>query len=289
MIVNAAGGTRGRVPSGTRKAAARHHIGHLLRYLSQSEKYGQEHTLSPTLTNCAAMDLPGLEAELEAWKTLRPGITDPVRHKIFSPEKADREPTVEEWQKMMDIYRQERGLGDAPYLLFVHADGHEGRNEFHGHLMFLRIKSDGSTVPDSLDYKVDRATARRIESELGMQINSGARGPIRSTPGQYQARRQRRRHGRLYTPAPARPPRQKRLDAAAEEGFADALRAGGKLLAALRADAARRAAGAAAQAERPVPQVLAPAKPRTATKKSARSKSRPAKPAPKAGQRRPRG
>ncbi len=177
MIIKSVGGRR--KPNISARASARNRVGHTLRYITRdSEKRGaipEDRDGQPLrFSNLAAADLDGMTAEMEAWKTLRPSITDPVRHVVFSPEKDDRALTRAEWQQAIDAYREERGLGDAPYLAEVHTDGHDGRHAQHLHLVFLRIRSDGSAVPDAWDSSVHRAASRRIEQALGLTVNAGA-------------------------------------------------------------------------------------------------------------------
>jgi len=240
MIINRAGGTRGKTTAGGRKAAARHHVQHLLRYLTQQDKYGQ--ALEPFLTNCSGSNANELTAELEAWKTLRPSITEPLRHKIFSPEKGDRELSKDEWQKMIDIYREERGLEDAPYVAFLHTDGHGNRNPAHLHLAFLRIRSDGSVVPDSLDFKVDRQASRRIEHELDLVVNRGASRRYKTLEAHTDFKR-RRRSKSLYNQhqAPVAPRPARTAVAQAGAAFSTATSIAKRFTAAIAADASRAA------------------------------------------------
>lgn len=172
MIVNAAGGRHGKGTSA--RAAARGHVHTLVKYLTQEKKHGVENQLRPILTNCTSNDPTDVTKEMEAWAQLNQNITEPVRHKVFSLEKEDRAPTVQEWQKMIQIYVEERGLGDARLAAFLHSDGHKNRNPLHLHLAYIRIKSNGTAVPDGWDSTVDRRVARRIESELGFKLNAGA-------------------------------------------------------------------------------------------------------------------
>lgn len=177
MIIKSVGGKR--KPSISATAAARNRVGHTVRYITrESTKAGAIPTDSQNeplrFSNLAATDLDGMIAEMEAWKTLRPGITDPVRHIVLSPEKDDRALTRADWQQAIDAYREERELGDAPYLAEAHTDGHDGRHAQHLHLTFLRIRSDGSVVPDSWDSSVHRAASRKIEERLGLTVNAGA-------------------------------------------------------------------------------------------------------------------
>lgn len=177
MIIKSVGGKK--KPQISARTAARNRVGHTVRYITRdSEKSGAIPTDSDgqplRFSNLAATDLTGMTAEMEVWKTLRPGITDPVRHVVFSPEKGDRPLTRAEWQQAIDAYREERELGDAPYLAEVHTDGHDTRHSQHLHLVFLRIRSDGSAVPDAWDSTVHRAASRRIEQLLGLTVNSGA-------------------------------------------------------------------------------------------------------------------
>lgn len=177
MIIKSVGGRR--KPNISATAAARNRIPHTLRYITRdSEKSGaipEDHDGQPLrFSNLAATEVTGIATEMEAWKTLRPSITDPVRHVILSPEKDDRPLTRAEWQTSIDIFREERGLGDAPYLAEVHTDGHDGRHAQHLHLVFLRLRSDGSAVPDAWDSSVHRAASRKIEERLGLLVNAGA-------------------------------------------------------------------------------------------------------------------
>ncbi|TEA79487.1 relaxase/mobilization nuclease domain-containing protein [Allopusillimonas ginsengisoli] len=169
MIIKSVGGKR---KSGVSAAtAAQNRIVHTVNYCSQL-KHGEH--LTPLDSNLAGTDLDGIKNELEAWKTLNKNITDPVRHIVFSPETADRVLTDDEWRQAIEIYRNERSLGDAPYICFRHTDGHSSRHTHHLHMMFLRIKSDGKSVPDSWDSSVHRRASRQIESRLGLQVNAGA-------------------------------------------------------------------------------------------------------------------
>lgn len=125
-------------------------------------------------TNCSSIDHKLVAKEMAAWADLNTRITDPTRHVIFSPEPGDRTLTSADWQRMIDIYKEERGLGDALYYAVVHSDGHADRHSQHMHLYFIRIKSDGKAVPDKHDIYPHRRSARRIEKELGLKINPKA-------------------------------------------------------------------------------------------------------------------
>lgn len=177
MIIKSVGGRR--KPNISARAAARNRTAHTVRYITRdSEKSGAIPTDSNgeslRFSNLASNDLDGMIIEFDAWKTLRPSITDPTRHVVFSPEKGDRPLTRADWQQAIDLYRAERGLGDAPYLAEVHTDGHDGRHAQHLHLVFLRIRSDGSAVPDAWDSSVHRAASRKVEERLGLLVNAGA-------------------------------------------------------------------------------------------------------------------
>lgn len=176
-ITKSVGGPRGRKSKASRRAAGRGSIAMRLRYCSQAQKYGAENALEPTFTNCAGRDIDSVIKEMEALSSLRPGVTDPARHIVISLEKQDRVPTRGEWQRMIDIYVQERGLKDAKYCAFVHSDGHGKRNPFHLHIVYSRVLPDGSLVPDKHDMWANRATSRRIESELGFLENPGRDRP----------------------------------------------------------------------------------------------------------------
>lgn len=175
MIINGVGGRKGPKKGGvSRAAAARHRVRHTVNYITREALATDVNGQALRFTNLAGDKPESWIRDMEAWKTLRPGITDPVRHVVFSPERADRLLTAEDWQKAIDAYREARGLGDAPYLAQVHTDGHEHRHPQHLHLVFIRIKSDGSPVDDSLDVLAHRAASRRIEAELGLTVNAGA-------------------------------------------------------------------------------------------------------------------
>ena len=167
----------------------KHRVGHTANYVSKNGE------IAPAYTNLASDDLAGQIKEMEAWKTLRPGLTDPVEHRVLSFEKNDRIPTQEEIQKIIDIFREERGLGDALFAAFPHTDGHDDRHPVHLHMMYLRIKSDGSVVPDSKDYEVHVRAARRIERELGFVVNASPDGKNKGTDQRIQRERSAERQG----------------------------------------------------------------------------------------------
>src|SRR5690606_23821020 len=112
------------------------HARHLDNYVSDSGK------IEPAYTNLAGQTHEERVAEFEAWRTLNPKITAPMEHRVFSFEKNDREPTPAEIERIIDIFREERGLDDALFAAYPHRDGHDGRNPLHLHLEYIRIKSD---------------------------------------------------------------------------------------------------------------------------------------------------
>lgn len=175
MIINKAGRTRGRGMS--LAAAARFRVHYTVRYITEGGQQAaplDANGQALRFTNLASDDPESVIQAMENWKTLRSSITDPVQHFIISPEKADRVLSAAEWQQAIDTYREARGLGDAPYIAQLHQDGHDGRHPQHLHLVFLRIRSDGSAVSDSWDSAVCRKAAREIEARLGLQVNAGA-------------------------------------------------------------------------------------------------------------------
>lgn len=133
MIIKSFGPKPGAVKS------ASVHIAHQIRYCSQTQERGEQDELRPLLTNCAADDSRGLIDEFKSISTLRPDLKNPTRHVVLSPESGDRILTPEEWQRAVDIYRQERGLGDAPYVAYLHDDGHDGRHPHHLHVFFCAL------------------------------------------------------------------------------------------------------------------------------------------------------
>lgn len=172
MIVKGVGGKIRRGIS--RKAAARARVAHTVKYISKNEVLQDASGQRLRFTNMESDAPEAAIAAMESWKTLRPSITDPVRHIIISPEAHDRPLTREDWQKAIDIYREKRGLGDAPYLAQVELDEHEtGRHPQHLHLVFIRVKSSGEPVPDSLDARVNFQASREIEAALGLIENAG--------------------------------------------------------------------------------------------------------------------
>lgn len=190
MVVKGVGGRKGRQSRGSRRAAARGGFAQRLRYISQRSKYTSEPTLQPTFTNCADKTVEGVIAEMSAIAGRRPGITDPVRHLIFSLEPADRNPSREELRRMIDIYREERGLKDALYSATVHTDGNDKRHPVHIHMVYNRVRPDGSLVPDNpLDMWINRATSRRIEAELGFKPNPGRDTPWTGSDRSIQRQR----------------------------------------------------------------------------------------------------
>jgi len=203
MIIKGVGGARpskslsrsGR--AGMRRAASRGAIAQRLRYMSQIDKYGADAQIEPTFTNCAALNTQGIIDEMTAVASLRPGVTDPTRHVVFSLEPTDRAPTRDELQRMIDIYAEERGFKDAQYAAYVHTDGHGRRHPLHIHLAYNRVRPDGSLVPDRpLDMWCNRAAARRIENEMGFHKNPG-----RDTPWTGSNRRIQRERAQKQLPA----------------------------------------------------------------------------------------
>lgn len=199
MIIKSVGG---RVKPGiSRQAAARARVRHTVNYVSKHETLQDASGNDLRFTNMAS-DAPADAIQtMEAWRTLRPQITDPVRHIVFSPEASDHLLTRDEWQAAIDEYRQARGLGDAPYLAHVELDEHDtGRHPQHLHLVFLRIKSDGEAVPGSWDSSVHRAASRAIESRLGLAVNAGA-DPTQKFNGRDRHRARDRAAERAGIPA----------------------------------------------------------------------------------------
>src|SRR5690606_41815880 len=63
--------------------------------------------------------------------------------------------TLKEWRRAIDIYREKRGLGDALFVAYLHTDGNAKRHPHHVHLMFVRVKSDGSLVKRSEEHRLN--------------------------------------------------------------------------------------------------------------------------------------
>lgn len=112
------------------------HIHYQVRYCARTQEFGEGEELKPIATNCAGKDSDELIRELQAYASLRPDLKKATQQVILSPEKGDRHLSPEEWQKAIDIYRQERGLEDAPYVAYLHSDGNEKRHPDHVHLFF---------------------------------------------------------------------------------------------------------------------------------------------------------
>lgn len=188
MIIIQASQSKERIAS---KGSGMRSIGDRIRYAARTKDL-QSEGLSPVYTNCASVTNEGIIAEMEALGSRKPRLKKLTDHVIFSPEVGDRLLSQEEWQKAIGAYREERGLGDAPFAAYLHTDGHEGRHEQHLHLIFLRVKSDGKTVSDSWDSTVNRRTSRRIESELGLIVNAGAAESEKYNGSDRETQRQRR-------------------------------------------------------------------------------------------------
>lgn len=165
------------------------HARHLDNYVSDKGK------IEPVYTNLAGQSHEERVAELEAWHTLNPRITAPMEHRIFSFEKGDREPTPAVIERIIDIFREERGLGDALFAAYPHRDGHDDRHPLHLHLEYMRIKSDGKSVPTKHDSNVHFRASRRIEKELGLTVNSGKDNKHNGRDKRIQRERSAERQG----------------------------------------------------------------------------------------------
>lgn len=150
------------------------HIHFQIKYMARTEDLGEFNELKPLYTNCAGDSSAEIIREMQAMASLRPELKKATYQVVFSPEAGDRILTGEELRKAIDIYRKKRGLADAPFAAYLHTDGHKDRHEQHVHLMFVRVKSDGSLVKDSWDSSVQREASRQIERELGLKVNAGA-------------------------------------------------------------------------------------------------------------------
>lgn len=147
------------------------HVSANVNYCAKTKETGG---IRPLFTNCAGDDPKEIITEMEAWASLNPNISNPVRQVVFSPEVGDRILTPDEQRAAFEIYKEERGLGDALFAAYLHTDGHKDRHPHHLQVVFIRIKSDGTTVPDSWDSSVHRRASRKIEKALGLKVNAGA-------------------------------------------------------------------------------------------------------------------
>lgn len=138
----------GRKPKFVKSTSA--HIRHQIRYCAKQKELGEENELRPLLTNCAGAGSEELINEFENLAQLRPDLKNPTRHIVLSPEGGDRILTKEEWQQAVDIYREKRGLGDSPYVAYLHEDGHGERHPHHLHVFFCVSGRTAKRFPTAL-------------------------------------------------------------------------------------------------------------------------------------------
>lgn len=153
-------------------------------------------------TNMLGRNARELSAEIAHNFQLRPRLKRRVDARSISVSKGiaidDRT-----FARIARRYRELMGYGDAPFLAVRHTD----TDHPHIHLVFSRIRPDGSVVSDSNDYKRSEAALRAIEREFNLHLpeqseadRASRRRRARKTDASERARLRAERRG---TPPPS--------------------------------------------------------------------------------------
>lgn len=127
-------------------------------------------------TTLGSRDARGQAAELAAYRKLRPRLGKAVFHCSLAIGKEDNL-TGEQWQAIAAKYIENMGFGDAPYTLVRHKDA----DHDHVHIVASRVRSDGSVVSDSKDFKKTENILREIEVEYGLtQVTNSAEAEVKA-------------------------------------------------------------------------------------------------------------
>lgn len=95
-------------------------------------------------------------------RRLWPRLNKAVGHVIIAPKTKFQ--TQADWEKAASIATREHGIENTAFACYLHTDTEHP----HLHLVYSRIRFDGSVVSDSNSYKTNERAARKIESELNI-------------------------------------------------------------------------------------------------------------------------
>lgn len=112
----------------------------------------------------------GLREWSKEWAALRSGrrsLGKVCGHLMVSHARDGRELLDTEWQLAIDEAREVHDLRDAAYIACFHPPD-EDHACAHVHIVYCRVRPDGSVVSDSHSYRNNERAARRIERVLGL-------------------------------------------------------------------------------------------------------------------------
>ena len=115
--------------------------------------------------NLAGRTVRELTSEVAQFRKLRPSLDRAVAHVMLSA--APEDPPFDEatWSQVADRVMHDLGFGDSARVYVRHSD----TDNDHIHIVALRIRGDGKTVPESHDrHKAVRSLAS-IEADFGLR------------------------------------------------------------------------------------------------------------------------
>ncbi|MBW7833193.1 MAG: relaxase/mobilization nuclease domain-containing protein [Simplicispira suum] len=122
-------------------------------------------------------------------RRLRPKLNKAVGHLIIAPKSKFQ--TQADWEKAANIATREHGIENTAFACYLHTDTEHP----HLHIVYSRIRFDGSVVSDSNSYRTNERAARKIESAFGiptLQTRPRESQPIDSQRAYSAERREQR-------------------------------------------------------------------------------------------------
>lgn len=107
----------------------------------------------------------------EEWRMLRsarPQLSRVAAHLILAHAPTDRALSADEWRKAVRIALEEKGAGDAAFVAVQHPPDDDHEHD-HVHIVYCRVRADGSVVSDSKSYAANVRASREIERRLNLQ------------------------------------------------------------------------------------------------------------------------
>ena len=114
------------------------------------------------------MDLPLSElcARFREVMALRPELTNQVLHLPVRLTDMDRQIHDVEWARVAQEIILAHGLGDAPWMSWVHPEGRQGEN--HLHIIGLNTTFDAKRIDLEGNYYTNQQVATRLEKQLSL-------------------------------------------------------------------------------------------------------------------------